>query len=133
MIEHRITIVNIRKPAKQNLNDELQWLGRSLGLFGERDKDRSCFRIFIQLIKARKTDHGLSSDDLADLLHLSRGTVVHHINRMREMGLIDHKARRYFLRTENLEHLIGELRQDAETALERMKKAAEELDRMLSL
>lgn len=133
MIEHRITIVNIRKPVKQGLNDELQWLGKSLGLFGERDKDRSCFRIFIQLIKARKSNHGTSSDELAELLHLSRGTVVHHINHMMTMGLVNYKARRYFLRSENLEHLIHDIRQDAEEALEKMKKAAEELDRMLRL
>jgi len=133
MIEHRITIVNIRKPVKQGLNEELQWLGRSLGLFGERDKDKSCFRIFIQLIKTRKSNQGISSDELAELLHLSRGTVVHHINHLMKMGLVETRARRYFLRSENLEHLIHEIRQDAEDALEKMKKAAEDLDKMLRL
>ena len=48
----KITIIRIRKPAQSNINKELQWLGSSLGLFGLRDKDKSCFRIFIELIKS---------------------------------------------------------------------------------
>ena len=51
----RITIIRTGKPEKDNLNQELQYLGESLGLFSERDKDKSCFRIFIVLVKSLKT------------------------------------------------------------------------------
>ena len=51
IIRQRITIINVRKPALRTINDELQWLGSSLGLFNLRDKDKSCFRIFIELLK----------------------------------------------------------------------------------
>jgi len=37
----KITIISIRKPSEKNLNRDLQWFSESLGLFNERDKERS--------------------------------------------------------------------------------------------
>ncbi|MFW6449793.1 MAG: hypothetical protein ACOCZ6_01955 [Nanoarchaeota archaeon] len=61
-----ITIIRLKKPRSNEINEELQWLGASLGLFNLRDKDKSCFRIFIELIKnARIRDEPLTSDQIA--------------------------------------------------------------------
>lgn len=128
----RITIVNVRKPAR-TLNDELQWLGNSLGLFGLRDKDRSCFRVFIELLKAAKIDKPLTSDEIAHKLRLTRGTVVHHINRLMEAGLVIHQRMGYLLRVNKLETLIDELKRDAERSFDDMGKVAKEIDQMLGL
>lgn len=131
-IHHRITIVNVRKPAR-SLNDELQWLGSSLGLFGLRDKDRSCFRVFIELLKAAKTDNPLSSDEIAQRLRLTRGTVIHHINRLIEAGIVIYGKNGYLLRVNKLETLIDEIKKDAERSFEDMKRVAKELDQFLGL
>ena len=61
----RFTIIRIRKIPSQDVNQELQWLGNALGLFNLRDKDKSCFRLFIELLKAAKMRVPLSSDELA--------------------------------------------------------------------
>ena len=129
----KITIINVRRPPQIDLNQELQVFGRMLGLFGERDRDRSCFRIFIELLKAKKLHLPLSSDELSERLNLSRGTVVHHINNMLERGLIAHEGRRYVLRSENLEQLILDLQRDAELAFRELRKTARELDAFLNL
>jgi len=73
----RVTVVKLRRISSGNTNADLQWLGNSLGLFGLRDKDSSCFRIFITLVK--RSEEPISSDEIAGRLHLSRGTVVHHL------------------------------------------------------
>ena len=57
LIQQRITIIRMRRPETPSLNEELQWFGSSLGLFNLRDKDKSCFRIFIELLKATKTNN----------------------------------------------------------------------------
>lgn len=128
----RITIVNVRKPAR-TLNEELQWLGSSLGLFGLRDKDRSCFRVFIELLKAAKIDRSLASDEIAHKLRLTRGTVVHHINRLMEAGIVVHHRGGYLLRVNKLETLVDELKKDTERSFEDMKRVAKEIDQMLGL
>ena len=89
-IRQRITIINIRKPKEQNINEELQWFGTSLGLFNLRDKDKSCFRVFIELLKSAKQKQIVTSDELASKLGLSRGTIIHHINKLLESGLVVH-------------------------------------------
>ena len=98
----RITIMNIRKPVQKNVNQELQWLGSSLGLFNLRDKDKSCFRVFIELIKNAKKNFPVSSDELAYRLGLSRGTVIHHIHRLLDSGIVVQANKGYILRVSTL-------------------------------
>lgn len=128
----RIIIIKNRLPKKQ-VNEELQWLGDSLGLFNLRDKDKSCFRVFLELIKAAKQSKSLTSDDVAEKLGLSRGTVIHHINKMMESGIIIHTDNRYMLRVDNLTQLILELRKDIDRTIDDMKEIAGDIDRWLEL
>ncbi len=133
MFVRRITIVNIRRPPKSSVNDELQWFGSALGLFGERDRDKSCFRIFIELIKAIKATGGLSSDELGERLGLTRATVIHHLNTLMERGIVRHEGNKYVMRGDRLSLLVDDLQRDMQHSMEEMKRAAEELDRLLQL
>jgi len=132
-IRQRITIVNIRRPTERNVNQELQWLGSSLGLFNLRDRDKSCFRVFIELLKASKEHYLITSDELADKLSLSRGTIIHHINRLMESGLVIHEGNKYILRVENLSSLIEELEKDIKRTCDDLKEMAKEIDKRLGL
>lgn len=129
----KITVVKISRPLKKDINEELQWLGNSLGLFGLRDKDKSCFRVFIELLKAAKAREPLSSDEIAERLGLTRGTVIHHINKLMESGLVTKVKNKYMLRVENMEDLIDELRRDFERAYHNLKQVAVDVDRSLGL
>ncbi len=133
MLVQRITIVRQRRPLKGSVNEELQWFGTSLGLFGERDKDKSCFRIFIELIKSAKGNGGYTSDELAERLALSRATVIHHIHALMERGIVMHEKNLYAIREEKLSALVEDIHRDVEKAISEMKKAAEELDDLLRL
>ena len=132
-IRQRITIINIRKPSEHNVNQELQWLGSSLGLFNLRDRDKSCFRVFIELLKSTKADKPLTSDELAARLDLSRGTIIHHINKLMESGLVIHEGNRYILRVDNLKTLIEEVEKDIKRACDDLKDVAKEIDERLGL
>ena len=132
-IRQRITIVQIRKPAEHNVNQELQWFGTSLGLFNLRDKDKSTFRLFIELLKSAKANHMLTSDELAARLDLSRGTIIHHINKLMESGLVVHEGNTYTLRVENLRTLIEEIEKDIKRACDDLKEVAKEIDNRLGL
>lgn len=129
----RITIIRSRTPEKENLNYELQWLGNSLGLFNLRDKDKSCFRIFITLLKAVKRGEILSSDELSSKLELSRGTVVFHLNKLMDFGIVINKNNRYMLRVDNLKELIDEMERDMKKACSNLREIAEDIDKRLEL
>ncbi|MBT4539970.1 helix-turn-helix transcriptional regulator [Candidatus Woesearchaeota archaeon] len=127
----KITIFKIRRPTQQNINLELQWLGSSLGLFGMRDKDKSCFRIFIELIRATKQGKGMSSDELGNKLHLSRGTIVHHLHKLKSSGIVVFEDKGYMLRVNKLKRLITEIEEDMKRTMTEMKEIAEEIDKKL--
>ena len=129
----RITIIHITKPSVRSLNNELQWFGAALGLFNLRDKDKSCFRIFIELLKSTKKGLPVTSEQISERLHLSRGTVVHHLNKLIETGIVIPDRNKYILRVDNLEMLIDEIQRDTRRAFEDLKQVASEIDRWMEL
>ena len=124
----KITIIRMRMPAQGNINEELQWFGNSLGLFNLRDKNKSCFRIFIELLKSARRNQPISSDEIASRTSLSRGTVIHHINRLMDSGIVVYERNAYILRVANLRELIDEVEKDIFRACADLKKVAEDID-----
>ncbi|MEM4711161.1 MAG: ArsR family transcriptional regulator [Candidatus Woesearchaeota archaeon] len=129
----KITIIKTKKPNNDNLNEELQYLGESLGLFSERDKDKSCFRIFIVLVKSLKTGIKLTSDDIASQTNLSRGTVIHHLNRLMESGMVINQKNKYMLAVDNMEELVELAKNNIIKTFDNLKTIAKNIDKKLEL
>ena len=127
----KITIWKIRKSRTEDINQELQWLGNSLGLFNLRDRDSSCFRVFITLIKKAKRNEAVSSDAIAEQLNLSRGTVVHHLIKLMESGLVVKQGRKYILREHNLQQVVKDLQADLEVVFSELAGVSKEIDERL--
>ena len=127
----KITIWKIRKESSDNINQELQWLGNSLGLFNLRDRDSSCFRVFITLIREAKRNQPLSSDEIAEVLGLTRGTVVHHLTKLMDAGIVTKEGRRYILRERDLQQVIGDIKKDMEFIFSELDKVAKDIDEKL--
>ena len=128
---HKITILRVRKTLPDNVNEELQYIGDSLGLFNSRDRNSSCFRIFIVLLKKAKFDEISSSDEIADGLGLTRGTVVHHLNMLRDSGLVIREKGGYILRERNLKKLISEIKRDLNNTMDHLIDVAKIVDQKL--
>ncbi|MEM3373634.1 MAG: winged helix-turn-helix domain-containing protein [Candidatus Woesearchaeota archaeon] len=131
--KNKITIYKSKKPTENNLNEDLQWVCDSLGLFGERDKDKSCFRMFVVLLKAIPTSEGLTSDEISEKVGLSRGTVVHHLHKLIGSGLVVYDGKKYMLRVNKLSSLIDELEHDILRVMDDLKDAAKKIDERLNL
>ena len=129
----KITIIRYRRPHTDSLNTRLQWFGDSLGLFGMRDRDKSCFRIFVELLKSAKQNEPLTSDDIAERARLSRGTVIHHLNKLMKAGMVVHEHNTYLLRVDNLKALVDELHKDLNRTLNDLKEVASLIDEDLNL
>ena len=127
----KITIIRHRKPSSKDINTKLQWFGSSLGLFNLRDKDKSCFRIFIELLKSSKHNQGLTSDEIAEKSNLTRGTVVHHLDKLIKAGLVVHDHNKYILRVDNLSMLVEEIKKDVQRTMNDLKEIAEIIDKEL--
>jgi predicted transcriptional regulator len=131
--KNKITIYRSKKPDHETVNEELQWFCDSLGLFGERDKDKSCFRMFVVLLKSLHNTPGMTSDDISDQVGLSRGTVVHHLHRLIGSGIVVQDQNKYMLRVNNLSSLIEEVERDILRTMEELREAADDIDKRLEL
>jgi predicted transcriptional regulator len=129
----RITIIRIKKPDQENINEELQYLGESLGLFSERDKDKSCFRVFIILLNSLRKGQKVTSDEIADKASLTRGTVIHHLNRLMESGIVISQKNYYMLAVDNMEELVDLVKKNLVKTFDNLKPIARSIDRRLEL
>ena len=129
----KVTIVRVEKPQKYDINEDIQWFSTSLGLFGDRDKEKSRFRVFLELLKSAKLKKGMSTDQIADRTNLTRATVIHHLNFLIEQGLVINKDNKYYLRVENLHQLVKTLQGDVERIFNDLIKTADSIDRELGL
>lgn len=128
MTTRRITIIEVRRGNSPDINIELQWLGNSLGLFNLRDKNSSCFRVFITLIRKAKRNEPITSDDISEKLNLSRGTVVHHLTKLMESGIVVREKEGYLLRENSLQQVIKDLKKDMDSVFSNLSEVAEEVD-----
>ena len=90
LFEKRGNILKITKPGDSDINKTLEWFGNSLGLFNLRDKDKSCFRIFIELLKADQVK-GLSLKDAVQNNGFWSTTFRTNIATIFNAGYIDQK------------------------------------------
>jgi len=117
-----------------DVNRELQLLGGALGLFSRRDKDKSKFRLFVFLLKTlRRGTDGLTSDELADQLLLTRATVIHHLHSLAEAGIVEHHNGRYRLTVDSLQELVEKVRSDVNKTLNDLTALAAHCDKGLGL
>lgn len=133
MVFRRITIIKVRQSHEPDVNEQLQAIGASLGLFSLRDKDRSCFRIFITLIHSMRQAAVLSSDEIAHLTGLTRGTVVHHLNKLMAGGIVEMDRGRYVLTFNSIEELINRVETNVQKTLEGLRATAQDVDDKLKL
>lgn len=128
----RVSFVNAGV-APEGLNERLSWFASSIGLLSDRDKDKSCFRLFIELLKSGKHDVCVTSDELAVRLNLTRATVVHHLNSLKERGVVVSTSKGYCLRAGSLSALVSHLEEDALSIASGVKTVAQDIDKELGL
>ena len=131
LAEYRI--LNVRPLGKADPEDDLKWICKSLGFLEPRDKKKTAFRIFRALVKAARENRGLTSDELAAELLLTRGTMVHHLNKMIKSGLVIYHEGAYKLRGRSIKSTIKEIQRDINRIFENLFKIAESIDQAYGL
>jgi len=132
-VYRKIIIQDIPYKEDYNINERIQWFARSFGLFGIRDRDKSCFRVFLELLKANLKNEMMTSDELSEQLSLSRASVVHHLNNLIDRGIVISIKSKYKINANSLEGLIDKIWKDSEEIFESLKEIAIQLDKELKI
>lgn len=128
----QITIKKIRSPAPGNIDEDIDYLCKSLGYFSQRDRYDTAGKIFRLLVKeACEPNKCLTSDEIADKIDLTRGAIVHHLNNFISAGIVVKEHNKYRLRSASLQKSLEEIRDDIDRLIDQMIKIAVEIDEKL--
>lgn len=126
-------LLSVRKPPTIEYETDLEWICRTFGFLESRDKKKTAFLIFKALVEATVHNKGLTSDELAEKVGLTRGTMIHHLNKMMKSGLVIFHEGSYKLRERSLKNTVEEIQRDLTRLFENLLEVAESLDRTLGL
>jgi len=126
-----IFIKAMKQPEKGSVELDLEWFCRSLGLLGERDKNKTALKILKVLIK--ESGNPMTIEEISKKVEMSRTAVVHHITRMRRAGVVVKEGNKLELRTRSLQKLVDEIELDIIRTLKSIREVAEEIDSELNL
>ena len=75
----------------------------------------------------------MTSDQLASRAHLSRGTVIHHLNKLMDQGLVIPQGKCYILKVRSLTLLVDSVEMEMKSIFKDLRDEARRLDEELHL
>jgi predicted transcriptional regulator len=127
----RIVIRFLERPSSNNPDQIIKWFCEVFGLAGEDETNPIGEQILKNFVQAAQRDSGLSSSELKLDTDLARSTVIYHLNRFIDAGLLVKKGRKYFLRASEMQKAIEEIEYDVSREMQRMMDTAKEFDMLL--
>lgn len=129
----QFTVKKLKEPTEKDLDKDIRWICNSLGFISTRDQDNTAYRILKALIKSAKHSKGMTSEELAEVVEPTIGSVVYHLKRLMKAGLVAKMDSAYELRMNSLLATIEEINKEINMTLEDVKKVAEEIDDKIGL
>lgn len=129
---NEILIRTMKQPAKSDLDGDLKWFCESLGLLGARDKYKTALKIFKAfLIESRNGP--ITIEDISNHVKISKTAIAHHLNRMKNAGVISKEGSKWELRSHSLQKIVDEIELDIQRTLKSIRQIAEDIDAGLNL
>lgn len=126
-------LLTIRKPSTAEYKADLEWFCRTFGFLESRDKQKTAHHIFKALLESAVQNNGLTSDELAERLNLTRGTMIHHLNKMMKSGLVIFHEGKFKLRERSLKNTVEEIHRDINRLFENIIDVSKNIDGSLGL
>lgn len=127
----QIVIRFIEKPDQNDAEGIIRWFCDVFGLSNPEAENPVEKQVLKSFVEAAREGKGLSSSELDLETKLARSTVIYHLNRFRDAGLIVKRGRKYYLRAGEMEKVIQEIGYDLERELRGLIDTSKRLDMML--
>jgi len=126
-------LLDMKMPSTTDFERDVEWICKCFGFLESRDKDKTAAKIFRTLLDVAKEGKGLSSDELAEKIGLTRGTMVHHLNKLAQSGIVIRRGGQYELRGKSLQRTVKEIKRDIDRIFENIEQVATSIDKNLKL
>ncbi len=130
-IIERIVIRQVNRPSKEDINKIIEWFCEVFDLANKGNELEPA--IFREIVSSSMQGDGVTSKELTKELDMPRSTVIYHLNRFIDTGLVVRKGRMYQLRSEDLASTIEDIQADMFREFGRMISLAQRMDEMLEV
>ena len=128
----RIVIKTVERASNKTPTGFVKWLCEVLDLAEDNESAKALDQqILEKLIVASRLNTGITSSEIGKKEGIARSTVIYHLNRLINTGLVTKKGRKYYLRAIDVASTIKEMEYDIDREFSRIHDAAQEFDRML--
>ena len=128
----KIIIRTVEQPSSGNSPQELiHWFCEAFGFSSGEDENSIEEQILKKFVEAAYSGRGLSSSELKFTPPVARSTVIYHLNRFIDSGLLVKRGRLYYLRAAEMSKAIQEIEYDIDREMRRMLDLAKEFDSLM--
>ncbi len=116
-----------QKRQSQDIDAELAELCKMMRIMSERDTDGT----LPQVLKAMMVEgkgKPVSGSDLSRISGINRITIIHHLGRLEDAGLVRRSEGKYILKVQSAEDMLVEFRKEMERHFELMDEMARLFD-----
>src|SRR3989344_1929506 len=128
-IRFKIILKDYSSQPFSSIDEELSFILQSIGFFEHIDKNKTAFSLFKEIMLASEENKAFTSTELSQMVGMSRGSVLNHLDNMLESKLIVKDGRYYLPRSKSLSQIINEMESDTEQLFKRLKLMAKKIDR----
>ncbi len=125
----KIVIFELEAPKKPNVEEEIKWLCRCLGL--DPEKDKLAFDIFLHLLAANRSGDGIKTINITRSSKVTQAAAVYHMNVFMRSGLVVKKGSKYFLRGSTLGETFELMESDVMRKMGQLRQIARRIDEQM--
>ncbi len=129
----QFVVRRLKEPTEKQLDKDIEWVCNSFGFMSPRDQDKTAFKILKSLIKATKQDKGMTSEELTKVVEPTIGSVIYHLKKLMNAGIVVKPNSTYELRMNSLLTTIEEIGKDINLTLDNIKNIAKDIDDRIGL
>lgn len=133
MSANKFNVSSLKRPVSEDLFNFIEWFCNSLGVFSFKDKNRTGGKVFLSILNASVRHNGVNSEHVASECNISRGNAIYHLNNLIELGLVEKKGRKYFLRESSLFSTVASIEEDFLSVFSKVKDYAKKIDDLMIL
>jgi predicted transcriptional regulator len=124
----KLIIRFIERPKANDTEQVINWFCEVFGLTNGAGTNTLEVQILKSFLEAAHNEKGMTSSELRLDTDLARSTIIYHLNRFIEVGLLVKKGRKYYLRASKMQKAIEEIEYDVNREMQRMIDTAREFD-----
>ncbi len=127
----KIVIRDVERPDSKKPDAMIRWFLAVFDLGDGNEANGIEAQILAEFVRASYKGEGISSADLKLIPPVARSTVIYHLNRLMELGILVKRGRKYFLRATDMSKVMEEIEYYIEREMQRMIDMAREFDKIM--